>query len=138
MNESTKPENETRRLKHLRHFNLGNVYTWMGQHEEAMEQIILAQQMVREVFGARTHWDVIGDYKLETVYFEQANWKSAREALDHALPAFMNIGHIHPSTSATLLGLACVDMEEGKVDDAITGLKKTLKMCHHAKEITAI
>lgn len=57
--DATKPEDETRRLKHLRHFNLGNVYTWMGKYDDAVCQIILAQQMVRENFGAATHWDAV-------------------------------------------------------------------------------
>jgi tetratricopeptide (TPR) repeat protein len=57
--DATKPEDETRRLKHIRHFNLGNVYTWLERYDDAVREILSAQQMVRENFGAATHWDAV-------------------------------------------------------------------------------
>jgi tetratricopeptide (TPR) repeat protein len=57
--DAPKPDEETRRLRHIKVFNLGNVYTWMGRYEEAIKQIIAAQKLVCENFGAGTHWDAV-------------------------------------------------------------------------------
>jgi hypothetical protein len=49
----------------------------------------------------------------------EKKWPKAREALGRALPALLEIGYIHPITTATLLKLACVDLEEGEIKAAM-------------------
>ncbi|KAI9772628.1 MAG: hypothetical protein M1840_000222 [Geoglossum simile] len=117
------------KIMHIRIGNNGVLYNLQGRYEKAIEYIEIARDYAIKLFGKDTHFDVTADYDHGKVLYDQGKYDDARPYFSRAEKVFVDSNPWQPAATAAHLKLACMDMRQGRVKDAIELLRKTLAVC---------
>ncbi|KAF2269252.1 hypothetical protein CC78DRAFT_575351 [Lojkania enalia] len=113
----------------IRYINWGFALRCRKKWIEAIEMMELARKYAVKLFGHNCHWEADCDYNVAGVYYEQCEWGKARDLYQKSLEFYEQESELHPSTTAALFKLACVDLHEGKLSKAIQNFRETMLVC---------